>query len=380
MNVMTRTPRILEDAPKPERRKLLGLPFAKNDNKPTPTDHAVIVALSCAGSVPPELPPIVSPEKETEHQKVFRLVGERKFREAARLAKRLIDAGYAEGFFIYGRSLDAKRAKDWFDGEVVDSRRSITTAVQNIRPEHAQVLLQHNPSNRHIKSDNLEYLMRDLVSGAWEINGETIIVVRGGKVGDGQHRCWASVLTGIPFKTAITFGVLESAVPTIDIGAKRTAADRLKMRGQSDAVVVAATAAVLFEIDNGRKGTEAEIDRYVFDNSAAIQAGVAARGTSNIKGIGPSGSAATATILLRKGADAEKIKEFFKIVRTAEMTKAGNPARTIHIALFPPDRTVKPLSLNRVSMVSLLANHYSAWLRGKTVREPLLGRAIPEAI
>lgn len=321
-----------------------------------------------------------APAKESDHQKVFRLVSEAKFKEAARLAKRLIDDGHIGAFFIYGKSREGAAAKDWFANSVATALRSMSTSVHTITPECAQVLLQNNPNNRRIKADNLEYLMRDLTAGAWQPNGETIIVLRNGDVGDGQHRCWATLLTGLSLETATTFGVSETAVNTIDIGAKRTASDRLVMRGQTDAVVVAATASVLFELDMGRKGTEAEIDGFAMEHVDAIVNGITARGTSNIKGIGPSASAATAVILLRKGGNADKIKDFFRVVRTAEMTKAGNPARTLHLAIFPTDRSIKPLRLKRDVMVALLVNHYSAWTRGKKVREPMLDRAMPEFV
>lgn len=338
------------------------------------------IEAAVANLLPPE-PPVtpITPAEETPHQKVFRLVGERKFEEAARLAAKLINVGDIEPFFVYSDAA-TRRARDWFDGSVVSARRSISTSVQNITPEHAQVLLQNNPRNRRVKPASLANLMRDIFGGDWEVNGETIIVLRNGNVGDGQHRCWASLLTGTPFKTAMTFGVLDAALATIDIGEKRTAADRLVMRGQPDAVVVAATAATLFEVENGRAGSPAEVDKYVANNAAEIHAGIGARGSTNIKGVGPSASAAAATILLGMGAPTVKIKEFFKAVRTAEMTKSGNAARTLHLALFPTSTGQKPLRLKRAAMVALLVNHYAWWARGKVVREPLLGHAMPEAL
>lgn len=58
--------------------------------------------------------------EETEHDKVFRLVREGKFEDAARLAARLINVGQVTGFFIYGKSPEFTKASEWHQRLVRD--------------------------------------------------------------------------------------------------------------------------------------------------------------------------------------------------------------------------------------------------------------------
>lgn len=308
---------------------------------------------------------------ETDHARVFRLVAEKKYEAAAFLAARLINSGQVEGFFIYGTGNSARTAQNWFDDQVSTSRKTAFAVVKNLTPEIAQIVLKNNAGNRRVDPGNLAKLMRDLSSTNWKFNGESIIIARTGKTNDGQHRCFAVLLTGIPAKTTLTFGPSEDSMPTIDIGKKRTGSDRLGLEGESDTTVASAVSSLLFELESGHPGTAVEIDAYYFEHRTDIKAAIKAKG-KNIRGIGPTASAVAALHLIRKGYGADKVKEFFAVVRDNQNTRNGNSARTLHLALFPTAAKQDPLRLKRDEWVATLCKHFENWVRGVRTPEPLL--------
>lgn len=142
----TRQPRILEDVSKES------------------------VEAAVANLLPPEPPASpITPAEETPHQKVFRLVGERRFEEAARLAKSLIDAGDVGGFFIYGGTPSYRKGDIIISDKVKASRKGAFSEIINITPEIAQRILSRNPNNRKIvvrAGSGLAGKMRDILGGA----------------------------------------------------------------------------------------------------------------------------------------------------------------------------------------------------------------------
>jgi len=318
---------------------------------------------------------------ETPNQKVFSLVKEGRVEDAARLAARFINAGDDEGFFIYGETPAHRKAEEWFNDQVAAARRyQVTVTGHKVSPELAQVLLQNNEGNRRVDAANLATIMRDIIEDRWDLNGETIKISKEGLLNDAQHRNFGVLLTGFSIRSDIRFGLTRESRSTVDIGHKRKVADRAAMRGEPDYVVVSSSARLAFELDNKRAGGDTEIDNYLVEHTAEIRAAVKAKG-SNIRGIGPSSMTVAAIVLLRLGAKAERIHEFFDVVRKNELTKNGNAARTLHQAIYPknPDKD-PPLRLSRSDWVSTLAHHFINWNRNKRVHEPLVGLPLPEAI
>jgi hypothetical protein len=317
---------------------------------------------------------------ETPHQKVFRFIAERRIDEATAIAARLINAGDVDGFFIYGGTNKYRRAEDWYSDRVAATRRGQSISeIENLTPEMAQVIIRGNESNRRVKVRNLRNLVRDILAGAWDYNGETIKVSKDGLLNDGQNRSFSVLLAGEAIRTLVVFGLDRESRRTVDIGEKRTAADRAGMRGVKDHIVVTAIAALAFELDNGRQGTAAEIDAYLGDHAEDIYAANGATGSS-IKGVGPSITGTTALYLMRLGADSASVKKFFKIVRDNENTSSGDAARTVHRALFPNAGHKPPLRMKKLEWVSTLSHHYILWKRKKTTHQVVIGKELPESI
>lgn len=76
--------------------------------------------------------------------------------------------------------------------------------------------------NRIINDNTVTQYANDMKNGAWVPNGESIKTAKSGRILDGQHRLWACVQAGVPFKTLLVEGFEESEVDdvfvTTDIG------------------------------------------------------------------------------------------------------------------------------------------------------------------
>lgn len=331
------------------------------------------------GAVPASSPRRITRQVETQHQKVHRLIDERRIEEAASLAAGLINNNNDDGFFIYAGTPQFRRAQQWYEDRVSASRRGqVAQDVETITPEMAQVLLQHNEGNRRVDRANLAQIMRDVVSGKFTFNGENVKVSKEGLLNDGQHRNFAALLSGSAIRTAVIYGVDRESRNTVDIGRKRQAKDRLAIKGETDYIVLSAIATLAFEMDHGRGGTAAEVDEYFSENADSIRTASKLVGQS-IRGCGPSITGVTAIHLTRLGAKPDDIKRFFKIVRDNEGTASGDAARTIHRALFP-NTGKPPLRMKKLDWVSTLSHHFILWRRNKQSRAPIVGQPLPEKL
>lgn len=325
----------------------------------------------------PATPPAstaVSTAVETPHQKVFRLVGERKFEEAARLAARLINAQDFDGFLIYGHTADFRRSRTWFDDMVNTSKRSVARVTHQITPATAQIIIAHNDGNRRMNAQNLAGIMRDISDDRWMLNGASIAVSKDGRTNDGQHRAFGVLLTGESIRSGFTFGLMRQSMATEDIGRKRTGSDRLAISGAPNATRVAAISTLAFEMYHGRSATAAEAQDYYFDNEDRIVRAHAVAGNPQ-RGLGNAAPGVAAFHLLGLGADEESIRLFFTSLRTGEMLKRRNPIYTLREALRE-----KTVQWTRHQWVRGLVHHYIVWSRGKTLATPTSPDMIAEAI
>lgn len=318
--------------------------------------------------------------QENQHQKVFRLISVMKIEEATKIAARLINNGDHEAFLTYGGTVPSGRAERWFTEKVRASKPEGVAEVELISPELAQILLVNNDGNRKVRARQLAKYMRDMIDGRWEINGETCKVSLEGKTNDCQHRAWAVVLSGCAIKSYIVFGLSRASMGTVDIGEKRTAADRAMLRGEPDGIVMCAIAALAFEMDYGYEGSADEADDYLLDHLEEIRRGRGAAFNS-IKGLGPSTMATAAIHLMRIGATPDEIKRFYKIVDKNEGTAKGNAARTLHYQLFPKDPTKTPaLKQKRGKWVSTICHHFIAWRNDYKTASVILDEPLPETL
>jgi hypothetical protein len=95
--------------------------------------------------------------------------------------------------------------------------------------------------NRKIRwgDDGVAGYARDMRAGRWDLNGETVKLAWNGTVPDGQHRLYACVEAGVPFRSVVVTGVEPAAQDTIDIGIGRKLGDQLAIANEPNANTLA---------------------------------------------------------------------------------------------------------------------------------------------
>jgi hypothetical protein len=159
----------------------------------------------------------------------------------------------------------------WLDAEVKRAGRGVTTQIIELTPALARVLLERNTGNRGIIESVLNSYVRDIESGDWSFNGQTVIVADDGMLNDGQHRCTAVVLANKSIMTVLVIGVPRGTRMTLDQGRQRRASDYLSMDGHINTSLLASTSGfVLLYWSRGtlfgggsNKATKTEIRRFV---------------------------------------------------------------------------------------------------------------------
>lgn len=125
----------------------------------------------------------------------------------------------------------------------------MTTTTEYIDPNRAAWLLAGGGKNRALVQGHADNLARQMASGLWANNGQSIVLGADGRVLDGQHRLTAIVKSGIGQTFVVVRGVDESAITTMDTGRARAASDVLSMHGYANARSLAAAVRVCMFYD-----------------------------------------------------------------------------------------------------------------------------------
>jgi len=133
---------------------------------------------------------------------------------------------------------------------LTSDQRGVCRAV--LTPAAAALLLKnHNFKNRGLKKHQKAFLQKQIESGKFVYNGETIIVGDNMQILNGQHRLTACVASGMSIEVLIVFGVPASAFTTLDQGSRRNGSDLLSIEGYKNCTVLASC---LRQIHNYYKG------------------------------------------------------------------------------------------------------------------------------
>lgn len=120
--------------------------------------------------------------------------------------------------------------------------------VTEVTPDMAIKLMGDNANNRLLSRTRVTKLVTEIRSGNWQLNGETVIVSKSGKLLDGQHRLAAVALAGKTVPMVIAFDAPEDAVATIDTGRSRSTSDILSMNGIEGGHTIAASAGLFWRM------------------------------------------------------------------------------------------------------------------------------------
>jgi hypothetical protein len=198
--------------------------------------------------------------------------------------------------------------------------------------EMAQALLDHiwteTEGNRKLKVWLKDAYKRDIDGDRWIPSDEAIGIDFNGLVYNGRHRLTALVESGKAWPFYVTFNCLEEAKFTVDSGAKRNSAEKLRL--VIDTKLGNRTTgfckAVMKGLQNKVRYTETEIAEFAHkwqDLVAWISA--------NLPGARAEVQAAVAKAYLWYGP--EKMEPFAERLREVKFTEDGDPARALYLAL-----------------------------------------------
>jgi hypothetical protein len=120
----------------------------------------------------------------------------------------------------------------------------LTVGFYILTPKTAAFWLgQFNIHNRNLRDRGTGSLAIDILTGGWDLNGDTVRFDTDGVMFDGQHRCTAVATTGVPVPIILVTGLDPIAQDTTDTGMRRTFADTLKLAGETDVNNLAAAVA-----------------------------------------------------------------------------------------------------------------------------------------
>lgn len=126
----------------------------------------------------------------------------------------------------------------------------ITARVVVVTPELAEQMLARNNLNRHVSSVVINKYARDMATGQWHLNGQTIKISTNGVLLDGQHRLEAVKKAKKPFASIIVDGLPESSFISLDTGRRRSVSDILRDRGECHTIILASALRWLWMIQN----------------------------------------------------------------------------------------------------------------------------------
>jgi hypothetical protein len=145
---------------------------------------------------------------------------------------------------------ETRRCRAWLSDRLARGKSEVFSEVVSLSPELAEMLLDHNPNNRHIRIRAVQSYKTDIINGDWSLNGESLKVAKTGELNDGQHRCHAVIAAGRAVQTVIQFGLERETRMTVDQGAIRTTGNFLAMEGHKNANVAAAVASHIWQYEN----------------------------------------------------------------------------------------------------------------------------------
>lgn len=138
-----------------------------------------------------------------------------------------------------------------------------------LTPEIAKTLLEKNYcKNRKIRKNNLFKIVNDIENGRWNPDlsevQDPIIVSSEGYLINGQHRCSAVVVSGIPVYTTIKYEVPLDLYNLLDGISQRTAADALDCNNKRS---IAALARIACLIEDGSASLITSLGGYLTSDS-----------------------------------------------------------------------------------------------------------------
>ena len=269
------------------------------------------------------------------------------------------------------------KAQKWLDDNIARGARAPFSDFFDLSPEMAWCLLGRNPDNRAQKFYPLRNLISDIANGRWRMNGETIIVSDTGYVNDGQHRCMATVITGVTIQTGISFGLERDSRYTVDMGAARTAGDIMSQNGVKNPNRKAAVINLYQTFNSGFYGVprvlskQNVIDDFYTHERKIDEAFDKVAHSAFVKSYGPVALLTAYMLIAERAKSIVKVDEFFHGLLTGEQLVAGDARLQLRAHLIKATQE----KFQSHEKLEIILRYWNLFRLGKVVKasSPLLG-------
>lgn len=246
--------------------------------------------------------------------------------------------------------------------------------VMTITPKQSAEWLagQDKSFNRSLRPRLVQRYTRDMKAGRWAVNGEPIVFDRKGRLVNGWHRLHACVAAGVPFRSAVVFGVEPEVFDTYDSGGGRSSRDVLQIAGVADSTVVAPLCKWIwrheqgdgdpFKITGGRVPTIRELEQVLVDHPEVVSCVSPARQVAKLI----PRSLAAYLFWLFATRDETLAGAFFDQLATGEGLRSSEPVLLLRERLIA-NKGAKSRLVER-ELAALIIATWNALRAGKNVR------------
>lgn len=159
----------------------------------------------------------------------------------------------------------------------MNNQMFLQATLETVTPSIAESWLKLNASTqRNVSQRRVENYARDMRSGRWQVNGETLVFDDGGRLIDGQHRLRAVVVAGVPVSMLVVRGVGAKSYKTIDQGQARSLPTVLNENGETSTTArslatYAICGSLATVVSCGGKLTTSEVDEWFRANKTDVK-------------------------------------------------------------------------------------------------------------
>lgn len=298
---------------------------------------------SKTASVQTSVQTIASPVESEVEAETNSLIGSARHKEL--IFKEAIEN---RDYYLSRQKEDAKQKEDgqkvpWFCYVRKESQYSEFVMISS---EMAESMLQsiwiETEGNRKLKTNLKDSYKRDIENGRWIPSDEAIGIDFKGVVYNGRHRLTALLESGKEWPFYVTFNCLEEAKFTVDSGAKRNSAEKLRLVIDTKLgnKTTGFCKALMKGLQNKVRYTETEIAEFAYKWQDVIN-----WISNNLPGYRVEVQAALAKAYLWYGPD--KIQPFSERLREVKFTQDGDPAKLLYLAL-----TKAKINRNYIALVA----------------------------
>lgn len=160
--------------------------------------------------------------------------------------------------------LDLYTDKDSKPGYAIINGMKCEVRFVIITPELAQILFDNfNNHNRPISEINVKVLVKEMLNGNWEFNGESITFDYNGNCTNGQHRLRSIILSGLTFRFIVVTALEPKTFSTIDTGRKRAGSDVLSIVGVPNPTTTSSICKFIYGFKNGKYSANRNSNRTI---------------------------------------------------------------------------------------------------------------------